>query len=267
MPTHPQKRGLPECEIDSAYITKNIDRSLKRLRRDQLYVLQLHWWDYEDQRLYDVMNELCKLKDQGKVLHLAVTNFDAKHFEKLLKDGYPIASNQVRYSLIDRRAEKDMLRVCQTYNVPLLAFGTLCGGLLSEKYLGQDDPERSLSFSEKGLYHKLINQFGGWSQFQDLLHVLDEISKELNCRLSSVASQFILGRKEVSSVIIGSRLQHDHDIDKTKEIPQIFLSKDQREKISNILDRGLHLGDWMGEVASEYRGKAFVEQTSPSLKE
>ena len=54
--------------------------------------------------------------------------------------GIRIASNQVQFSLIDRRPEARMAPLCRERGVHLLAYGTVCGGLLSERYLGQPEP-------------------------------------------------------------------------------------------------------------------------------
>ncbi len=260
VPTTAGKREVPDVEYTLAYVEKNIDRSLKRLGVDRLDLLQFHWWNYEDKRLFEALDQLKKLQDKGKIQHIGVTNFDAPHLERLLKEGFPIVSNQVRFSLLDRRAERGLLSVCSKHNVKLLVFGTLCGGLLDEKYLGQQDPESNKAFEKRGLYHKLINNFGGWQLFQRLLKTLDEISQEHGVSLSAVASRYILDKPNVAAVIIGARLGESDHIQKTLEINKLELSADETKRITRLLDTGNHLTDLMGEVASEYRGRGFREQ-------
>ena len=57
-----------------------------------------------------------------------------------LSDGVPILTNQVSFSLIDRRAAGDLADVCDRHGAWLLGYGTLNGGFLSDKWLGQPEP-------------------------------------------------------------------------------------------------------------------------------
>ena len=65
------------------------------------------------------------------------------HCQRILDHGIKVVSNQIQFSLIDRRPEVQMIQFCQEHNIQLLTYGTLCGGLLSEKYLGQPEPRGS----------------------------------------------------------------------------------------------------------------------------
>ena len=77
---------------------------------------------------------------RGKLRHLGLTNFDTEHLSRITDAGIRIVSNQVQFSLIDRRPEVAMIPFCQAHEIQLLTYGTLCGGLLTEKYLGQPEP-------------------------------------------------------------------------------------------------------------------------------
>lgn len=262
VPTASKGRFVPDLDYTLKYVEKNIDRSLCRLRIDSLDVLQFHWWDYADKRILDVFEHLKTLQDKGKIKHLAVTNFDAENLAYLLSQGIQIVSNQVRFSIIDRRAEKSMLKVCDEYHVKLIAFGTLCGGLLQEKYLGQDDPQRDIPFEQKNLYHKHINMLGGWEVFQHILKVLNPIAKKYAVFIASIASQYILDYPQVAAVIVGARLGESNYIEETKKIGQIQLSEEDRANIESVLSECRHFYDLLGPVASEYRGQSYQEQVN-----
>jgi diketogulonate reductase-like aldo/keto reductase len=74
---------------------------------------------------------------------------------------------QVAYSIIDRRPEKKMVAWCLKHNVKILAYGSLLGGFLSEKYLGRPEPQRfELTTQSLSKYKRTIDQWGGWMLFQ-----------------------------------------------------------------------------------------------------
>jgi aryl-alcohol dehydrogenase-like predicted oxidoreductase len=76
--------------------------------------------------------------------------------------GLPIRTNQVSFSLLDRRAAGDMTAFCLESGVRLLAYGTLGGGLLGEKWLGRPEPAASdISDWSKMKYKRFVDQIGG----------------------------------------------------------------------------------------------------------
>ena len=115
--------------------------SLSRMGVECLDLLQFHWWDYNDENYLDALKHLADLQHEGKIRHLGLTNFDTEHLG-VIADRVRIVSNQVQYSVIDRRPEVRMASFCREHAIALLAYGTLLGGLLSEKYLGRPEPRR-----------------------------------------------------------------------------------------------------------------------------
>ena len=73
--------------------------------RRALDLLQFHWWDYADERYLDALKHLADLQHEGKIRHLALTNFDTERLRIIAEHGIRIVSNQVQYSLVDRRPE------------------------------------------------------------------------------------------------------------------------------------------------------------------
>src|SRR5581483_12512312 len=123
----------------------------------------------------DAMRELAKLKDEGRIRHLGVTNFDTDHLHLLVKHGYPIATNQVCFSLLDRRAGAEMTDFCLEHGVKLLAYGTLAGGLLSEKWLGKPEPRAGeIADWSKMKYQRFVAEIGGWRVLQQILEALQK---------------------------------------------------------------------------------------------
>lgn len=81
----------------------------------------------------NALHHLHTLQREGLLRHLALTNFDTSHLQEILDAGIPVVSNQVSYSLVDRRPESRMLALCKSRGVKLLTYGTLLGGFLSDK--------------------------------------------------------------------------------------------------------------------------------------
>ncbi|MEK9564162.1 MAG: aldo/keto reductase, partial [Deltaproteobacteria bacterium] len=108
-------------------VRKGVQERLDRLRVQQLDLLQFHWWTFQHPAWLDALHELAELRERGLIKELGVTNFDAAHLHLALADGIPIRSNQVSFSLLDRRAGGSLKEVCEHHAVKILAYGTLCG--------------------------------------------------------------------------------------------------------------------------------------------
>jgi len=89
---------MPRAVVEAAIAT-----SQRRMAVETLDLLQFHWWDYADRRYLDALAHLADLRDAGAVRHLALTNFDTERLAGILDRGIRIVSNQVQFSLIDRR--------------------------------------------------------------------------------------------------------------------------------------------------------------------
>ena len=119
---------------------KIIDRSLRRLNVEQLDLVQFAWWDYQFPRYLETAVHLSELQKSGKIRHLGVTNFDTVRIKEMLNAGVEITTNQVQYSLLDRRVENSMSDLAQEHNIPYLCYGSIAGGFLSDRYLETSDP-------------------------------------------------------------------------------------------------------------------------------
>ena len=137
-------------------VRAGIERSRARLGVERIDLLQFHWWTFEHLAYLDAVRELAALRDEGLVSHLGTTNFDTGHLNVLLRQGIPVLTNQVSFSLLDRRAAGAMSDVCLAHGVSLLAYGTLAGGLLSERWLGVPEPE-ALSDWSKSKYKRFVD--------------------------------------------------------------------------------------------------------------
>ncbi|MGD1713551.1 aldo/keto reductase [Dapis sp. BLCC M172] len=143
-------------------VEQNIDISRKRMNLDTLDLVQFHWWEYQNKNYLDALNYMAELQSEGKIKHLALTNFDTEHLKIIIESGINIVSNQMQFSLIDRCPLVEMVNFCQKHNIKLLAYGILCGGLLSEKYLDSSEPQnRNLDTVSLRKYKNMVDMWGG----------------------------------------------------------------------------------------------------------
>jgi len=240
--------------ITRSMTNTSIESSIRRMDVNHLDLLQLHWWDYNNPYYMDALKYLSELKDSGRIKHLGLTNFDTEHLQIILDSGVQIASNQVQYSIIDRRPEVQMIPLCSKHNINLLTYGTICGGLLSERYLGKAEPSgidlNTLSLQK---YKKMIDVWGGWDLFQQLLLVLDMIAKKHSVSISNVATNYILSKPTVAGVIIGVRLGIVNHINDNVNVFNFDLDDTDRESIDDICKKSNNLFEKIGDCGDEYR--------------
>ncbi len=192
------------AQVDEAYVRRINARSRQRLRMPALDLVQFHWWDYEVPGMLKVARHLVTLHQEGLIRHVGGTNFDSVRTEQMLDAGVPLVSMQVQYSLLDRRPAGALSALCARSPVRLLCYGTLAGGLLTEAWL--DAPEPDVLTNRSHIKYKLvIDDFGGWRKFQELLHLLKSIGSKHGVGLSAVATRWVLDQPHVAAAIVGAR--------------------------------------------------------------
>jgi aryl-alcohol dehydrogenase-like predicted oxidoreductase len=195
------------AKISKAHVTSVIDQSMRRLRTERLDLVQFHWWDYAVPGCVDAALWLVELQKEGKIHLLGGTNFDTPHSAELIARGYPLVSMQVQYSLLDARPEQGLVALGRPHGMHILCYGSVAGGFLSDRWLGQVEPKPPFENRSLTKYKLIIDDFGGWELFQDLLKVLRRIADAHGSDIATVASRAMLERPQVAAVIVGARNQ------------------------------------------------------------
>ncbi|XP_007237087.3 2,5-diketo-D-gluconic acid reductase A [Astyanax mexicanus] len=244
--------------MDRKVVEKAIKRSLSRMQVDSLDCLQFHYWDYSDKRYLEALGHLSDMQQEGIIRELSLTNFDTQHLEEIVDKGIRISSNQVQYSLIDQRPAARMEEFCLKHNIKLLTYGTLGGGLLSERYLNHAEPKGRAELYTASLskYKNMVDSWGGWDLFQELLAVLSSVAKRHGCSIPNVATRYILDKPAVGGVIVGCRLgvQGAEHIQDTLQSFKVELSPQDLSDIEGVLKRSRDLMSLIGDCGAEYRG-------------
>ncbi len=206
------------AELKPADVRNSIHTSLKRLGVEQLDMIQFHWWEYKVPGYLEAAAELQKLKQEGKISQISLTNFDTQRTKEIVESGVTISSMQAQYSLLDRRVERKMQQYCLENDIALLCYGTLAGGFLTDKWLNSPD-SNDLDNRSLVKYRIIIDDFGGWEAYQELMNLLKAMSVKYDCGIANLSSAYILQKDAVGGVIVGTRSsRHIAGNTKTMEI-------------------------------------------------
>jgi aryl-alcohol dehydrogenase-like predicted oxidoreductase/enamine deaminase RidA (YjgF/YER057c/UK114 family) len=234
-------------------VRAGVERSLDRLGVETIDLLQFHWWTFEHPGYLDAMKELAALRREGKIAHLGVTNFDTDHLRVLVKHGIPVATNQVCFSLLDPRAAGDMTTFCREHGIKLLAYGTLGGGFLGERWLGT--PRPAVDDWSKMKYLRFIDAIGGWDVFQRMLSTLASIARKHGVSIANVATRWVLDQPAVAAIIVGARLgEREHRADNLRAF-SFALDDADRDAIAQALAAATRIP---GDCGDEYRRPPYL---------
>ncbi len=220
------------AELTPQDVREAVNRTLQRLDVEQVDMIQFHWWEYDIPGYIEALGVLQELKQEGKISQVSLTNFDTPRTQEIVESGIKISSMQAQYSLFDRRVESGMQSFCRDNDIALLCYGTLAGGFLTDKWLGAPEPE---SWDNRSLvkYRIIINDFGGWDTYQELLSLLKELSGNYGCTVANIASAFILQKDAVGGVIVGTR--SSRHVDSNSKTLEVQLQSDDIKKIDTFL--------------------------------
>jgi aryl-alcohol dehydrogenase-like predicted oxidoreductase len=176
-----------------------LDASLKRLGLEYVDVFWVHAWDFTTP-VEEVMRGLDDLVRQGKVLYLGISDTPAWVVSRAnaiaeLRGWTPFVALQVRYSLIDRAAERDLLPMARALDLAVTPWSVLGAGVLSGKYNRETPPEQGRAKE-------------GAAKSERNLEIAAEVvavAEELGCTPSQVAIAWARQQKGVVIPLIGAR--------------------------------------------------------------
>jgi len=233
-----------------------VERSLDRMQTERIDLLQYHTWNYADPAWLDQLYWLQEFKREGLIRYIGLVNFDTAHLRIVLNSGIGILSNQVCFSLLDRRAKAGMTGLCLRHGIKMLAFGAIAGGFFTEPWLGKPEPDMDelITWSQMK-YKRFIDAAGGWDLFQDVLYAAKRTSKKLGVSIANVACRYILDEPAVGGIIIGARLSQSEHIRDNLRIFQFSLDEKSRSEISAVIEK---LHPIPGDCGDEYRKPPFL---------
>jgi aryl-alcohol dehydrogenase-like predicted oxidoreductase len=215
-----------------ADVVRGVDRSLARLGVNRLDLVQLHWWDYDVPGYVEAAGWLDEQRHAGKIRHFGLTNFDQKRLSEIVAAGIPVVSHQVQYSVLDRRPANGIAAHCARDGIGLLCYGALAGGFLSDRYWRRADSDPPFENRSLVKYRLIIDEFGGWGRFQDMLTALSEVAARHRVGIGAVALRWVLDQAGVSGVIVGAR--HARHLDQARQAFMFALDDDDRAAVARV---------------------------------
>ena len=141
---------------------------------------------------------------EGLIRHLGVTNFDSDHLRLLVKDGIRVATNQVCFSLLDRRAAEDMTAFCRARgSAARLRHARRRSHV--ERWLGRPEPASEIADWSTMKYKRFVDAIGGWGAADDPPRAR-RIAAKHGVSIANVATRWVLDQPAVAAVIVGARL-------------------------------------------------------------
>lgn len=222
------------------YVESIIDRSLKRLRVERLDIVQYYWWDPDGKPGFVETGLMLRdLKEAGKIARVGVSNFNTRQMKMLVDAGVPIATNQPQYSPIDRRPEEQLIPYSKQQGIVQLCYGTLAGGFFSADWLGKAEPHEPFTNRSLTKYKLIIEDFGGWDLFQELLGAMQTAAEKHGVTVALVALRWLLDRPNVGAAIVGATSARH--VDENLKVFSFTLDDEDNAAIDGVLAKATPL--------------------------
>ncbi|NBD27485.1 aldo/keto reductase [Paenibacillus glycinis] len=174
-------------------IPRTIDERLRRLKGWRIDLYQVHQ-PYSFSSATAEMNEMAKLAKAGRIRHVGVSNFSAakmREADKALRaHGLRLTSNQVKYSLLDRRIERNgILETAKELGIAIIAYSPLEQGLLSGKFHRNPDLVKGLKGPRR---FSAGFKPAGLQRTQPLIERLEDLAAKYAASPSQVALNWLI---------------------------------------------------------------------------
>ncbi|MBC6430322.1 aldo/keto reductase [Nostoc sp. HG1] len=181
-------------------VRREVEASLRRLDIETIDLYQIHWPNPESE-IEEGWTTLSKLKDEGKVRYIGVSNFNIEQLKRIQKIA-PVTSLQPPYSLVKRDVENEILPFCQENNIGVIVYSPMQSGLLT----GKMTPERVANLPADD-WRKNSGEFQEprLSRNLKLVEVLQHIGKQYDRSAGEVAIAWTLNNPAVTAAIVGAR--------------------------------------------------------------
>lgn len=213
-----------------AFLREQVELSLRRLQTDYIDLYYIHFPD-EDTPKAEAVGELSRLKEEGKIRSIGVSNFSPKQLQEANVDG-KIDVVQDEYNLVNQSAEEKFFPYFREYNISFIPYFPFASGLLAGNY------NKDTQLTERQLSRP---QFQG-DTYLELLNKVDQIrplSEKYNTGLQNVVLAYYLSKDVVDAVIPGAR--NIKQMTENLEAASISLTEDERKLIGEVFPASYRL--------------------------
>ncbi len=192
------RKIFPSLKADS--VRQECENSLRRLKVEQIDLYQIHWPE-PDADIEEGWTEMARLRDEGKVRWIGVSNFNVQQLERAMKIA-PVTSLQPPYSLLVRKVEPEILPFCRQHGIGTIVYSPMRAGLLT----GKMTKERALSLSPDDWRSRDKDfQEPQLSRNLQLVEILRGIGNRRGRSPGEVALAWALHNPAVTAAIVGLR--------------------------------------------------------------
>jgi len=221
----PDKMVRRNLKPDS--IRYECEESLKRLGVETIDLYQCHWAD-PTTPIEDSMAELVKLKDEGKIREIGVSNFSADQIREA-RETAPVVSDQPKFSALDRRAEQELLPYCRKNNVGVIVYTPMEKGLLTGAVtMDREFPKDDVRYNDK------------WFQPQNRKRVLEAldrirpIAEKHNATLAQLVVSWTFHQPGITAAIVGGR--NEKQVSENAGAMKVDLDDSELKKIRKVFE-------------------------------
>jgi methylglyoxal reductase len=182
-------------------IRQEIEFSLKRLGTDYIDLYQTHWQSPEPENdpISETMECLMKLKEEGKIRAIGVSNVDVSQIKEYQAAGV-LDTIQPRYSMLDRKIEQDLLPYCLEHNISSLAYSPLEQGLLTgkigmDRILKEGEARNSIPWFKPENRQKVLDMLAGWK----------DLTEKYDCNLAQLVIAWTVAQPGITFALCGAR--------------------------------------------------------------
>ncbi len=226
--------GTKVSRPDPATIREHCAGSLQRLQTDYIDIYMIHW-PHDEFAIEESMAELMRLREEGLIRAIGVSNFGVDQLTAALNTGATIAVNQVCYNLLSRAIEPKVLPLCKKQNVGVLGYMPLLQGILTGQYKSADeippghtrfrhfrDDRPEASHGEKGVEAEMFETLAG----------IREIAEAEGIPMSHLAIAWSMARPGITCMLVGTR--NVKELTQNLRVATYFPSADVIESLDKL---------------------------------
>jgi len=185
-------------DLSPESVAEEVENSLARLKTDRIDLYQIHWPDPKTP-VETTMEALLRLREQGKILEIGVSNFGEDLLKTAITAAPELCCVQPKYNILERDIEKDILPLSRDRKLGVIVYSPLASGALSGKYGADSRFDDWRGRGKMGLFRK-----EAWPEAAKRIEVLKTMAEKHGIRLSRLAIKWVLRQPGVTAAIVGA---------------------------------------------------------------
>jgi myo-inositol catabolism protein IolS len=231
-------------------LVEHCEASLKRIKTDYIDLYMVHWpitlkaiAHFTDQKvecpsINDAFATLRRLKEQGKIRYIGISNFAENKLKEVVDTNTEIVVNQLPYNLLCRAIEYDILPECIKHGIGVIGYFALLQGVLADIYPALDDvpamQRRTRHFDSRKCNDVRHGENGAEEETNECLKQIRIIAQENGLTMPQISLKWAIANREISCTLAGARniAKLEDNVHSVKEP----LTKDVFEKLNKVTD-------------------------------